>query len=103
MVAGGRPSENRCSGLVSGNPADGNFAVYHYLDKLLCAVENINRPGQHMLARKMLKDNFSPTEAQVMQGVDEIKVALASWEAAPPCILVRARGAQARARGPARE
>ena len=34
-----------------------------------------------MLARKMLKDNFSPTEAQVMQGVDEIKVALASWEA----------------------
>jgi 3-phenylpropionate/trans-cinnamate dioxygenase ferredoxin reductase subunit len=67
--------------VVSGNPADGNFAVYHYLDKLLCAVETINRPGEHMLARKMLKDNFSPTEAQVTQGVDEIKAALASWEA----------------------
>lgn len=66
--------------VVSGNPADANFAVYHYLDKRLCAVETINRPGEHMLARKILKENFSPTEAEVRHGIDAIKEALASWE-----------------------
>ena len=66
--------------VVSGDPADANFAVYHYLDEQLCAVETINRPGEHMLARKMLKENFSPTEAEVMQGVEAIKAALASRE-----------------------
>ena len=70
--------------VVSGDPANANFAVYHYVDKLLCAVETINRPGEHMLARKILKDNFSPTEEQVMQGVDEIKAALAYWKTKTP-------------------
>ncbi|OEY66104.1 NAD(P)/FAD-dependent oxidoreductase [Marinobacter sp. X15-166B] len=66
--------------VISGEPADANFAVYHYLGEQLCAVETINRPGEHMLARKMLKENFSPTEAEVVQGVEAIKAALASRE-----------------------
>ena len=66
--------------VISGDPADANFAVYHYLEGRMCAVETINRPGEHMLARKMLKENFSPTEAEAMQGVDTIKEALASRE-----------------------
>jgi 3-phenylpropionate/trans-cinnamate dioxygenase ferredoxin reductase component len=40
--------------VVRGDPADGSFSVFCYSDGRLLGVESVNRPADHMAARKLM-------------------------------------------------
>ena len=63
--------------IVSGEPADNRFSVFHYLDGRLIGIESINRPADHMLGRKMMAAGFSPDPEIAMAGSEALKAALA--------------------------
>jgi 3-phenylpropionate/trans-cinnamate dioxygenase ferredoxin reductase subunit len=50
--------------VVRGDIAQGQFSVFRYrADRLVC-VESVNRPGDHMAARKLLAAGLSPSPLQ---------------------------------------
>jgi 3-phenylpropionate/trans-cinnamate dioxygenase ferredoxin reductase component len=65
--------------VVMGEPAENKFSVYHYAGNRLLGIESVNRPGDHMLGRKMLGAGFSPTPQTVAGGPDALKAALAAF------------------------
>lgn len=64
--------------ILSGDPAENRFSVYHFIGERLVAIESVNRPADHMLGRKMLGLGFSPTPEQVAGGAEALKAALAA-------------------------
>ena len=46
--------------IVSGEPAENKFSVFHYAGGRLIGIELVNRPADHMLGRKMMGLGFSP-------------------------------------------
>jgi 3-phenylpropionate/trans-cinnamate dioxygenase ferredoxin reductase subunit len=70
--------------VLSGEPADNRFSVFHYLGDRLIGIESVNRPADHMLGRKMMGAGFSPDPAIVGAGADALKAALADWQARQP-------------------
>ena len=46
--------------IVSGEPAENKFSVFHYAGDRLIGIESVNRPADHMLGRKMMGLGFSP-------------------------------------------
>lgn len=46
---------------VAVDPQDGALTVLVFEGKRLCAVESVNRPGDHMLARRLLARGVGPT------------------------------------------
>jgi 3-phenylpropionate/trans-cinnamate dioxygenase ferredoxin reductase subunit len=70
------------STVVVGDLADNKFSVYHYAGSRLIAIESVNRPGDHMLGRKMLGAGFSPRVETVEAGADALKAALAEAQKA---------------------
>jgi 3-phenylpropionate/trans-cinnamate dioxygenase ferredoxin reductase subunit len=70
--------------VVSGDPAENRFSIYHYLGDRLLGIESVNRSADHMLGRKMLAAGFSPAPGLVGSGGD-LKAALAEFQKeAPP-------------------
>jgi 3-phenylpropionate/trans-cinnamate dioxygenase ferredoxin reductase subunit len=67
--------------ILSGEPAENRFSVFHFAGDRLTAIESVNRPADHMLGRKMLGLGFSPTPEQVAGGTDALKAALAALPA----------------------
>ena len=67
--------------IVSGDPADNRFSVFHYLGNRLIGIESVNRPADHMLGRKMMGAGFSPDPTTAVAGGDALKAALAEWQA----------------------
>lgn len=63
--------------VLSGDPGDEAFSVYHFRGARLLAVHSVNRPGDHMLGRKLLAAGFSPDDDLIAQGALAIKAALA--------------------------
>ena len=49
---------------VRGDMALGGFSVFHFRAKRLIAVDSIDAPQDHLLARKLLAAGVSPTETQ---------------------------------------
>jgi 3-phenylpropionate/trans-cinnamate dioxygenase ferredoxin reductase subunit len=70
--------------IVSGDPAENKFSVFHYSGPRLIGIESINRPADHMLGRKMMGVGFSPEPATAVAGGDALKAALADWQARQP-------------------
>ena len=70
--------------IVSGEPADNKFSVFHYLGGRLIGIESVNRPADHMLGRKMMGLGFSPEPGAAAAGSDALKAALADWQARQP-------------------
>ena len=70
--------------IVLGDAAENKFSVYHYANGRLIAIESVNRPGDHMLGRKMLGAGFSPTPDEVAGGPDAMKAALAAFQQNEP-------------------
>ncbi|MFK0687177.1 NAD(P)/FAD-dependent oxidoreductase [Mesorhizobium sp. IMUNJ 23033] len=70
------------SHVVLGDIND-KFSIYHYAANRLLGIESVNRPGDHMLGRKMLGAGFSPTPQTVAAGPDGLKAALAAFQAEP--------------------
>ena len=68
------------SHVVLGDLGDNKFSIYHYAGKRLLGIESVNRPGDHMLGRKMLGAGFSPTPQAVAGGPDALKAALAAFQ-----------------------
>ncbi|MES0155484.1 FAD-dependent oxidoreductase [Mesorhizobium sp. M0018] len=83
LIAGGD------SHVVLGDVAENKFSIYHYAGSRLLGIESVNRPGDHMLGRKMLGAGFSPSPQIVATGPDGLKAALAAFQEGEP---VRAAG-----------
>ncbi len=47
-------SEGADQEVVRGDPAEGAFTVFYFRDGVLIAADSVNRPGDHMAARKLL-------------------------------------------------
>lgn len=62
--------------VISGSPEAGGFSVYHFRGERLMAVDSVNRPGDHMLARRMLAAGFSPGSGLIEEGAAACKAAL---------------------------
>jgi 3-phenylpropionate/trans-cinnamate dioxygenase ferredoxin reductase subunit len=71
------------SHVVLGDLAENKFSIYHYAGSRLLGIESVNRPGDHMLGRKMLGASFSPTPQAVAAGPDALKAALAAFQEEP--------------------
>ncbi|OLT04717.1 pyridine nucleotide-disulfide oxidoreductase [Kocuria sp. CNJ-770] len=50
--------------VVRGDPTAGKFSVYCFRDGALVAVESVNRPADHMAARKLIDGRMPLTPAQ---------------------------------------
>ncbi|WP_269932698.1 NAD(P)/FAD-dependent oxidoreductase [Aminobacter sp. HY435] len=64
--------------ILSGDPSENRFSVFHFAGDRLAAIESVNRPADHMLGRKMLGLGFSPTAEMVASGAEALKAALAA-------------------------
>ncbi|MBI5786573.1 MAG: FAD-dependent oxidoreductase [Rhodocyclales bacterium] len=51
--------------VMRGAPASHKFSAFHYRGDVLLAVDSVNRPEDHMPARKLLDQGLSPSFAQV--------------------------------------
>ncbi|RWC43312.1 FAD/NAD(P)-binding oxidoreductase [Mesorhizobium sp.] len=72
------------SHVVLGDVNENKFSIYHYAGNRLLGIESVNRPGDHMLGRKMLGAGFSPTPQTVATGPDGLKAALAAFQQQEP-------------------
>jgi 3-phenylpropionate/trans-cinnamate dioxygenase ferredoxin reductase subunit len=70
--------------IVSGEPGDNKFSVFHYVGPRLIGIESVNRPADHMLGRKMMSLGFSPDPDAAVAGGEALKAALAEWQARQP-------------------
>jgi 3-phenylpropionate/trans-cinnamate dioxygenase ferredoxin reductase component len=52
------------SAVIRGTMDDGKFSVFYYRDSKLTAVDSINRPGDQMIARRLIGASLSPTPEQ---------------------------------------
>ncbi|WP_051556128.1 NAD(P)/FAD-dependent oxidoreductase [Nitratireductor aquibiodomus] len=66
--------------IVTGDPESGAFGVYLFSGDRLVAVETVNRPGEHMMARRMLAAGFSPSVEAVLEGPAALKAAMMAAE-----------------------
>ncbi len=55
---------------VSGESA---FSLFYYRGEKLIAVDSVNRPGEHLLARKLLDAGISPDKAQVADAAGDLR------------------------------
>jgi len=63
QIAGlGRPDDDA---VVSGDVAGGRFSVFCFRGERLVAVESLNRPADHLAARRVLASGAHPTPVQV--------------------------------------
>lgn len=67
--------------VTTGAPDTNAFAVYHFRGHDLVAVDSVNRPADHMIARKLLAAGISPSEADVLAGPQRLKELLAKASA----------------------
>lgn len=59
--------------VIRGNLADGRFSVFRYRDGRLVAVDSINRPGDQMIARRLIAAGRSPTRQQAADPAFDLK------------------------------
>ncbi|MFK0683515.1 FAD/NAD(P)-binding oxidoreductase [Ochrobactrum sp. BD67] len=64
--------------VLSGNPEENAFSVFHFAGDRLVAVDSINRPADHMIARRLLAAGINPTEADIAAGAARLKEMLAA-------------------------
>jgi 3-phenylpropionate/trans-cinnamate dioxygenase ferredoxin reductase component len=57
----------------TGAPGEPAFSVYHYAGDRLLAVDSVNRPGDHMVARRLIAAGISPSDADLAEGPDRLK------------------------------
>ena len=62
QIAGLSTGHDRC--VLRGDPAQGGFSVFCFQGERLLAVESLNRPGDHMMARRMLSGRPVISDAQ---------------------------------------
>ncbi|WP_343315892.1 FAD/NAD(P)-binding oxidoreductase [Brucella sp. BE17] len=63
--------------IMSGNPDENAFSIFHFAGERLVAVDSINRPADHMIARRFLGAGINPSEADIAAGALRLKALLA--------------------------
>lgn len=63
--------------VLSGDPDADAFAVYHFAGPRLLAVDSINKPADHMLARRFLAAGIDPSDEDIAAGPQRLKELLA--------------------------
>lgn len=66
--------------VVAGDPSEGAFAVYHFRQGRLIAIDSVNRPADHMLGRKMIAAGYTPAPQEISGGT--VGDAFKRWSAA---------------------
>ena len=66
--------------IVTGEPQDNRFSVFHYFGGRLLGIETVNSPADHMLGRKMMAAGFSPGADLAEGGGEALKPAFAAWQ-----------------------
>jgi len=64
--------------ILAGKPEENSFSVFHFIGDRLIAVDSINRPADHMIARRLLAAGISPTEDDIAAGTARLKELLIS-------------------------
>ena len=64
--------------ILSGNPEENAFSIFHFAGDRLVAVDSINRPADHMIARRLLAAGINPSEADIAAGAARLKEMLAA-------------------------
>lgn len=59
--------------ILMGNPDENAFSIYHFKGEKLVAVDSVNRPADHMVARKLMADNIHPREVDIQAGPARLK------------------------------
>lgn len=62
--------------VLRGTPESGKFSVFHYVDETLAGVEAVNRPGDYMLARRLMTMGRSPEPSLVADEAADLKALL---------------------------
>ena len=61
--------------VVRGDPAGGKFSVFYFKDGRLVAIDSVNRPGDHMVGRKLLSTGTALTPSQAEDETFDLKAA----------------------------
>ncbi|MEW6643097.1 MAG: FAD-dependent oxidoreductase [Pseudomonadota bacterium] len=69
--------------VIRGRPEDGAFSVLAYRAKRLVAVDSVNRPGEQLLARRLIAAGLSPAPTQAADPAFDLKTLLAAEGARP--------------------
>ncbi len=70
QMAGLSEGYEACVERVSGENA---FSLFYYRGEKLIAVDSVNRPGEHLLGRKLLDAGISPDKAQVADAANDLR------------------------------
>ncbi|WCB93307.1 Rhodocoxin reductase [Baekduia alba] len=70
--------------VLRGDPDGDGHSVFCYAGERLVAVESINRPRDHLAARKLLAASFSPRAEDVADDAVDLRELLAVTAPAPP-------------------
>lgn len=62
--------------LISGSPEDNAFAVYHFANDELIAVDTINSAAEHMIGRRFIAAGYTPSDADILEGPGKLKALL---------------------------
>lgn len=63
-----------------GDPASGSFSVLRFASGVLAAVDSINRPADHIAARKILDSSRRPTLAETLRSDFELRTFFAATQ-----------------------
>ncbi|MEU4245947.1 FAD-dependent oxidoreductase [Amycolatopsis sp. NPDC026612] len=64
--------------VVAGDPAEGKFSVLSFRDDVLIAVESVNRPADHIAARRLFTAEPKPAYADLEASAFDLKAHLKS-------------------------
>lgn len=64
--------------VIRGDPQSGKFSVFYFSGERLCAVDSVNRPADHLAARKLIAAGASVSPSQAADPSFELKKALSS-------------------------
>lgn len=70
--------------LLVGEPEENRFCVFHFAGDRLMSIDSVNRPGDHMLGRKMIAAGFMPKPELVAAGTEALKASYAQFEKGLP-------------------
>lgn len=59
--------------IMTGSSQDNAFAIHHFRENKLIAVDTINRPADHMLARRLIGTRAAPSPEDVLAGPQRLK------------------------------
>lgn len=63
--------------VMRGDPSDGRFSVFRYRGDRLLAVDSIDRPGEHLVARRLIAAGVAPSRAQAADPDFDLRTLLA--------------------------